>query len=545
MKKAAIYARYSSDKQTEETIHVQVDKCKAFCESQGILVCGTFADKGKSGTTEGGREEYARMVEMAKQSLFDVIVAYKYDRLGRSFPETVRSIHELERFYNIEVYSATEPNDALVRNILLSVAENFSRQLAGRIFDSLSNTASRGFHCGGAAPYGYLRIEIPDPAGRTDHKGTVLQHVVFDLHPDQAPVVRRIFQEYGDGCGMKRITDALNKEGITAPGGGSWDLTAVRYILLNEAYRGWRIWNKTKKFRKPDGKKTYRHRPRKDWVIQKDAHPAIVDDALWAMAETARKRRERFLGGKGNHKTASSVYMLTGLIKCSECGGNFIMSKQRGANPASQYFYYRCNYHNRRGNAVCTNSIGLERDRLEHAVVDLLQREVLTKNTVQEIIAEVRKAWKDRQQEGPEQELGRVQLQLRKVERELVNLVQAVKTTGISETLKTELERCEKRKAALEYDLQELQQRRPQALSLPTEKEITAGLADLRLLLESGTPRERRTILEDNIEEILVQPTGETILKANPAGMLPLPDFPLDWCRRRESNPHAVTGTGF
>ncbi|MBM3280778.1 MAG: recombinase family protein, partial [Candidatus Handelsmanbacteria bacterium] len=59
MKKAAIYARYSSDKQTEETIHVQVDKCKAFCERQGILVCGTFADKGKSGTTEGGREEYA------------------------------------------------------------------------------------------------------------------------------------------------------------------------------------------------------------------------------------------------------------------------------------------------------------------------------------------------------------------------------------------------------------------------------------------------------------------------------------------------------
>ncbi|MSR83008.1 MAG: hypothetical protein EXS58_08800 [Candidatus Latescibacteria bacterium] len=87
--------------------------------------------------------------------------------------------------------------------------------------------------------------------------------------------------------------------------------------------------------------------------------------------------RERFLGGKGNHKTASSVYLLTGLIKCSECGGNFIMSKQRGANPASQYFYYRYNYHNRRGNAVCTNIVGLERDRLEQAVVGLLQQEVL------------------------------------------------------------------------------------------------------------------------------------------------------------------------
>ena len=61
MKKGVIYARYSSDKQTEETIHVQTEKCHEFCERNDIMVCEEFADKGKSGTTEGGREEYARI----------------------------------------------------------------------------------------------------------------------------------------------------------------------------------------------------------------------------------------------------------------------------------------------------------------------------------------------------------------------------------------------------------------------------------------------------------------------------------------------------
>jgi len=219
MKKAAVYARYSSDKQTGESVQVQIDKCRDYCERQDILVCEVFVDEAKSGTTEGGREEYRRMLDMAGDGFLDVIIAYKYDRLGRSFLETLRSIGDLERLYDIEVCSATEPGNALVRNILLSVAEDFSRQLAGRVVDSMSNNAERGFHCGGVAPYGYISVKISDPSGRTNRKGAPIQHVVFELHPEQAPVAHRIFAAYGDGVSMKKIAASLNDEGITAPGG--------------------------------------------------------------------------------------------------------------------------------------------------------------------------------------------------------------------------------------------------------------------------------------------------------------------------------------
>ena len=91
--------------------------------------------------------------------------------------------------------------------------------------------------------------------------------------------------------------------------------------------------------------------------------------------------------------------------------------------------------------------------------------------------------------------------------------------------LRTEFERCEKRQAALKQRQQELQQAQPQTLSLPTGPEITAVLADLRTVLNEGPSEQRKALLEAHIEEIQVSPNGEALLKANPAGMLSLPDL--------------------
>ncbi len=542
MQKGAIYARYSSDKQTGETVKTQVAKCREFCEQQGILVCDEFIDEAKTGTVEGGREEYARMLDMSGKGFFDAIIAYKYDRIGRSFVETVRTIYELERYHSVNVYSATEPNDPLVRNILLSVAEDFSRQLSARMFDTMSSNAAQGFHCGGAPPYGYQSVEAPDSSGRTDRKGNPIKHVVFQPHPDQAPVVQRIFQEYGNGISMKKIAHRLNTEGVTAPGGGTWDLSAVRYILYNETYRGLRIWNKTQKIRKPDGKKTYRHRPRDEWVIVEGAHPAIVEDDLWNAVEEVKRRKERYRAKKGGDRTAFSRYLLTGLVKCGECGGNYIVHAPRGQK-RGRYAYYRCGYHQRRGDSVCANGTSVLKERVEGAVINLLQLEILTKGTVKMLIEDVRKAWNNPKEDGAKKGLRRVEGDLRKVDRELRNLVNAIKTTGISETLKAELYRCESRKASLEQTREELQQSSPQPDRLPTEQEIKEGLKGFRCLLESGTIRERQAVLEENIQEILVKPSGDVLLKVNPTGLLP--DLPFGLCRGPDSNRYGPKPRGF
>lgn len=128
--------------------------------------------------------------------------------------------------------------------------------------------------------------------------------------------------------------------------------------------------------------------------------------------------------------------------------------------------------------------------------------------------------------------------QLRKIDRELASLVQAIRTTGLSEALGCELSRCERRKAELESQLLGLERVGQPSDYLPADKQISEALNGFRCLLESGTIQEKRTVIGDNIEKIVVRPSGEALLKVNPQGLLP--DCPLGWCRERDLNPQEL-----
>ena len=85
----------------------------------------------------------------------------------------------------------------------------------------------------------------------------------------------------------------------------------------------------------------------------------------------------------------------------------------------------------------------------------------------------------------------------------------------------SELTLCETRKEELQRQLLALRSSPQKTDRLPTEKEIKAALNGFRSVLESGTQQERAALLEENIEEIVVEPTGDVLLKANPKGFFP------------------------
>ena len=140
-----------------------------------------------------------------------------------------------------------------------------------------------------------------------------------------------------------------------------------------------------------------------------------VEDELWETTELLRQRKQRLMKKKGGDRTAFSTYLLTGLITCAECEGNFIANKQVGKNPDKAYIYYHSNYHSRRGNSVCANKIGLRGDQLEGAVLSLLQRDILTKKNVQMLVEEVQKVWDSHQQDNPDKDLKRVDRDIKKL----------------------------------------------------------------------------------------------------------------------------------
>ena len=84
MKRAVIYARYSSDKQREESIDAQVRACKDYCLRHHYLITKVYADEAKSGRDFAKRDAYNQMMADAVEGKFDIIIFHKIDRNSRN-----------------------------------------------------------------------------------------------------------------------------------------------------------------------------------------------------------------------------------------------------------------------------------------------------------------------------------------------------------------------------------------------------------------------------------------------------------------------------
>ncbi|WP_245311525.1 recombinase family protein, partial [Bradyrhizobium pachyrhizi] len=105
--KAAIYARFSSDKQTDRSIEDQVALCRAICEREGLSIVGVYDDRAVSGASTLNRIGWQRLMRDAKAAKFDVVVAEALDRISRD-QEDLAGIHKRLRFAGVEIRTAQD-----------------------------------------------------------------------------------------------------------------------------------------------------------------------------------------------------------------------------------------------------------------------------------------------------------------------------------------------------------------------------------------------------------------------------------------------------
>src|SRR3546814_2563764 len=99
--RAAIYARYSTDKQRETSIDDQVRGCTRLCEQRGYVQVETYSDAAKSGGTVA-RQALKRLLDDVKAGRFDVIVLDSLTRLSRH-PADLHPLHRLLEFIGIKL----------------------------------------------------------------------------------------------------------------------------------------------------------------------------------------------------------------------------------------------------------------------------------------------------------------------------------------------------------------------------------------------------------------------------------------------------------
>jgi site-specific DNA recombinase len=229
--KAVGYIRVSTEEQAVNGhgLEVQERAIRAFAESQGYELLDVIADPGISGArAPAERPGFRRVLQLAQERAFSLLLVWKFDRLARSLLFSVTTVNELQERHAIVLRSVTEPIDTatpmggMIFAILASFAAEERRVITSRTLAGRKEKASRGGFAGGAAPLGYVK----------DLRGGL---IVDDL---QAAVVLRVIELHREGLSLHTIANMLNNEGRFSKRGGRFYPSTVRYILDNPKYRG-------------------------------------------------------------------------------------------------------------------------------------------------------------------------------------------------------------------------------------------------------------------------------------------------------------------
>ncbi len=348
------YLRYSSGNQKDGiSLEIQRSAIKHFLQSQDKLrnlPYVEYADEGQSGTSIKKRPALASLRTAVCKD--DVVVVYKLDRLGRNLADCTVVLAEWKS-QSIEFYSTQEGGGSLTRNILLSVAEDFSEQLSNRMRHVAKNLVNQGFAANKAC-FGYM-LRADGPRKR------------MVVVPEQAKTVKRIFDLRAKGNSHREIIKALNTERIPAPNGGLWHLGCICAMLKNERYLGI-DYSGCRKFKKGEGLQA--KRPRAEWTIHKNAHVAIVDRALW---DRVRARDSNHTAQHVATPNRRSPHLLSGFCRCPECGKMLIVHQSKGRR------YYGHDGRDTATELPCHSRCFIRKEILDKAIFEMIFGDIFTR----------------------------------------------------------------------------------------------------------------------------------------------------------------------
>lgn len=321
MKRAAIYARFSSDLQSDRSIEDQLTLCRAKVTREGMKVAAVFTDRARSGASIHGRPGVSEMLAAAKAGQFDILIVEELDRLSRSQSD-LASIYDRLTFVGIDILTLHEGGrtDQIRVGVRGIVSALFLTDLAHKVRRGAAGNIRQGKHAGGLA-YGY--DVTPGKPGQ------------WTINHAQAAIIRRIFEAYIAGERTPAIARALNAEQIKPPRGKHWQPGALtgsnnrhNGILGNEIYCGRLVWNRVRMIKDPEtGKRVSRPNPETAWQRTDVPHLAIVTPEIFDHAAAIRATRRHVAPAHRRKPKA----LLSGLLHCGTCnGGMSIKGRDRG-----------------------------------------------------------------------------------------------------------------------------------------------------------------------------------------------------------------------
>ena len=304
MKIAAAYIRVSTDDQIEYSPDSQLKLLREFAKKNDYILPDEyiFQDDGISGKDTKHRPAFQQMIALAKseEHPIDTILVWKFSRFARNQEESI-VIKNLLRKIKVDVRSISEPVDpdsafgSLIERIIEWMDEYYLINLSGEVKRGMLEKVSRG--------------EVVTPPSF----GYYVENNVYIPHPDEAPIIPRIFNSYLAGNGLRTIARTLGAEGVRTKRGNLPDNRFVEYILRNPVYIGKIRWSK-------EGRAASRRDyTNENIVIEEGKHQPLIDIDTWNAVQDKLDAQKKAYG-KHQRKEQPVEFMLKGLVRCSSCG---------------------------------------------------------------------------------------------------------------------------------------------------------------------------------------------------------------------------------
>ena len=494
----AIYARYSTDLQSAASVEDQFRLCNERAVRENWQVVETYGDHGISGASLM-RPGIQKLMQDALAGKFKVVLAEALDRVSRD-QEDIAGVYKRLAFAGVQLVTLSEGQiNELHIGLKGTMNALFLKDMADKTRRGLRGRVEAG-KSGGGNSYGYDVVRKMDANGEPERGERKINDV-------QATVVRRIFDQYASGTSPRVIAKQLNTEGVPGPTGNTWGPSTIHGnkdrgtgILNNELYIGRLVWNRLRYMKDPEtGKRISRLNPKDDWIIKDVPHVRIVEDDLW---ERVKQRQAATALGKHSKDDARGFwdrrrprFLLSGLVKCGECGSGFVKISQQHFGCASA-----------RNKGTCTNAKTIRKDLLEATILNGLQHHLMDEELL-EVFCEEYTRHLNTLRMAETGNRARDEARLSKITRDLGRLVDAIIDGVPADRVKDRMIALEAEKAKIEAQLSNQPEENKPLLHPSMGARYRTAVAELRELLnDRSNHHEAVEILRSLIERIVLHP---------------------------------------
>lgn len=384
--KAAIYTRKSKYTGKGASIENQITACKEYLKRLDIDDFIIYEDEGFSGKSTN-RPKFKEMMNDAKVKKFDILICYKLDRISRNVTDFSTLIDRLEKmkisFISVsESFDTTTPMGRAMMYISSVFAQLERETISERVRDNMIELSKTGRWLGGTSPLGYKSEKV----SYRDSDGIIRSQQKLVLVDKEIEIVKIIFNKYLEFKSLSQVEKFMLQSQYETRTKSLWSKTNIDYILKNTVYvkssplvvkyleeQGSSV------FGTPDGihsllvynrykDKQGEIRDISEWIYGIGLSEGVIEAEDWLKVQHILKANASKAPRRGKTNTA----LLTGLIRCAECGSYLKVKYGSPTKNGDRKIYYSCALKYNSGLAKCQNP-NADARYLENLVINELK----------------------------------------------------------------------------------------------------------------------------------------------------------------------------